>query len=85
MRKAVMTMINSLRETVERAITDLLDDPVTITGDRSLDDLGLDSLALVELTDTLAKELGRPLDDDLFDKTVKVDELIATLTNGAQA
>lgn len=80
-----MITINSLRVTVERAITDLLDEPVAITGDSSLDDLGLDSLALVELIDTLAKELGRPLEDDLFNKTMKVDDLVATLMNGAPA
>lgn len=80
-----MTAINSLRATVERAITELLNEPVDIRGQATLSDLDLDSLAIVELIDNLARELDRPLEDDLFKKTMTVDELVAVLANGATA
>jgi acyl carrier protein len=74
-----MTSTDSLRAIVERVVVELQNEPITVTGQATLDDLDLDSLAIVELLDNLSRELGRPLEDDLFNKTMTVDELVAIL------
>ncbi|WNI27196.1 acyl carrier protein [Streptomyces sp. ITFR-16] len=59
-----MTTSDPLRIALERALTDFEVLPDALTDEATLEDLGLDSLAVVELTDRLATDLGRDLADD---------------------
>ncbi|MEU5533129.1 acyl carrier protein [Streptomyces sp. NPDC020362] len=56
-----------------------------ITDAATLTELGLDSLAVVELIDTLAAELDRPLADDTLHPAMTVAEAIAALERGGAA
>lgn len=80
-------------EIVRASLADILEvDPATITeGQSFVDDLGADSLALIELVEDLEKELGersvglRIEDEDLVDlKTVRdaVDYVYDRVTGG---
>jgi acyl carrier protein len=56
-----------------------------VTGSAGLTDLGLDSLAVVELIDHLAEQLGVVLTDDALHPAMTVDEAVAALERaGAQ-
>jgi acyl carrier protein len=66
---------NSIFATVQRNLAEILEiDPSTITEDKTfVDDLGADSIALIELVDALEQEFSATLpnfafdDDDLAD------------------
>lgn len=77
-----MAITTSLRAVLEQALItfevtpDVITDEVTFTG------LGLDSLAVVELTDALAASLGRPLADDTLYPAMTVEQAMAALEQG---
>ncbi|MGW2818276.1 acyl carrier protein [Streptomyces sp. NPDC001415] len=54
-------------------------DPEGITNDATLNDLGLDSLAAVELVDILSGRLGVTLDDDAFNLSMTITQAVQVL------
>ncbi|MEU6610105.1 acyl carrier protein [Streptomyces shenzhenensis] len=79
-----MTTTASLRESLEQTLTDKFQvDPTAIADTNTLTDLGLDSLAVVELIDSLAADLGLRLQDDALHPAMTVDEAVAVLRQGS--
>jgi acyl carrier protein len=69
---------NAIFATVQRNLAEILEiDPSTITEDKTfVDDLGADSIALIELVDALEQEFSATLPDFAFDD----DDLADLLT-----
>ncbi|MEU2718489.1 acyl carrier protein [Streptomyces sp. NPDC007205] len=79
-----MTTAASLRESLEQTLTSKFQvDPANITDAVTLTDLGLDSLAVVELIDFLATDLSLQLEDDALHPAMTVDEAVAVLRQGS--
>ncbi|RMB80130.1 acyl carrier protein [Streptomyces shenzhenensis] len=57
--------------------------PTAIADANTLTDLGLDSLAVVELIGFLAADLGLQLQDDTLHPAMTVDEAVAVLRQGS--
>ncbi|MDX3763696.1 acyl carrier protein [Streptomyces sp. AK02-04a] len=78
-----MTTAASLRESLEQMLTGKFQvDPAGIVEGATLTDLGLDSLAVVELIDALATDLKLQLEDDALHPAMTVDEAVAALRQG---
>lgn len=78
-----MTIAASVRDHVEHTLVNGFEvDPAALSPERTLDELGLDSLAIVELIDTMAADLGLALDDDAIRPGMTFDELVAALEAG---
>ncbi|MFF0226324.1 acyl carrier protein [Streptomyces sp. NPDC004629] len=79
-----MTTAATLRASLEQMLTDKFQvDPATITDTSTLTDLGLDSLAVVELIDFLDAGLDLRLQDDALHPAMTVDEAVAVLRQGS--
>lgn len=64
-------------EKIQKELADYFEiDPSTITRDtRFIEDLGADSLALMELMFSLETETGKTMDDDVMEKVKTVGDL----------
>ncbi|MFC5667159.1 acyl carrier protein [Kitasatospora misakiensis] len=79
-----MTTVPSPRQSLERALTGGFQvDTAQLSDSATLDDLGLDSLAVVELIDILAAELGRTLADDALNRAMTLGEIVTALHESA--
>ncbi|WP_217236451.1 acyl carrier protein [Streptomyces sp. AC555_RSS877] len=63
------------RELERMLVDDLNMDPAELRPDASLEEAGLDSLALAELAELLSQRLGVQLSDDALKKTTTVEAL----------
>lgn len=80
-----MTTTTPLRETLEQALISLQVEPADISDAATFTGLGLDSLAVVELIDVLAGELGLVLADDALHPAMTVRQAVAALERGDAA
>jgi len=81
-----MTVIESVRDHVERTLVDSFEvEPAALRPDRTLDGLGLDSLAIVELIDIMAGDLGLILEDDALRPGMTVDEIVRALEDAGES
>ncbi len=64
-------------EKIQKELADYFEiDPATVTRDtRFVEDLGADSLALMELMFSLETETGKTMDDDVMEKVKTVGDL----------
>ncbi|NUP21196.1 MAG: acyl carrier protein [Streptomyces sp.] len=80
------TSAPSARDLLVRTLTSAFQvNPDDVTGDAGLIDLGLDSLAVVELIDQLSAQLDRDLPDDALHPAMTVDEAVAVLEEADEA
>ncbi|HEX3783259.1 MAG TPA: acyl carrier protein [Pseudonocardiaceae bacterium] len=78
-----MTTTASLRACLQQTLTEKFQvDSAAIADASTLDDLGLDSLAVLELIDFMAADLGLQLQDDTLDAAMTVEEAVEVLRQG---
>ena len=77
--------IYTMEEMLRRVLTTSFEMSEDAVGDDAvLSELGLDSLAVAELTDTLSTELGAPLSDDVLHPTMTVEQAVNALRKDQQ-
>ncbi|MEU1752840.1 phosphopantetheine-binding protein [Micromonospora matsumotoense] len=73
--------MNSLHHRIGVLLTDRFGvEPAAIRPDSTLDELHLDSLALVEFAEVLQSEFDVSISDDDISQTASVDDIVALLT-----
>ncbi|HET9169915.1 MAG TPA: phosphopantetheine-binding protein [Actinospica sp.] len=78
-----MTIATSVRDHFEHTLVDTFEvQPAALQPGRTLDELGLDSLAIVELIDIMAADLDLTLEDDAIRPGMTVDEVVNALADG---
>lgn len=75
----------ALRTTLHQALLGFEVPPDTLTDQATFAQLGMDSLALVELIDTLSAELQQPLADDTLNLAMTLEQAVAALAHGGAA
>jgi acyl carrier protein len=75
-----VTTTSSIRQSLTETLTTAFQvTEADLATERSLTDLGLDSLAIVELIDLMALALGRPLADDTLHPAMTLDAAVTAL------
>lgn len=78
-----MTVAPQAREHLELTLTKSFDvDAAQLSPKATLDELGLDSIAIVELIDIMAADLGLRLEDDALRPAMTLDEVVMVLQQG---
>ncbi|HTJ70402.1 MAG TPA: phosphopantetheine-binding protein [Actinospica sp.] len=78
-----MTIATSVRDHFEHTLVHTFEvQAAALRPGLTLDELGLDSLAIVELIDIMAADLGVTLEDDAIRPGMTVDEVVDTLESG---
>ena len=75
----------TVRGTLTTVLTEEFDVDGEVIDHATLDDLGLDSISVVELLDTLSKRLNIPLADDDMNKQTTIATALEILTTRSEA